>query len=441
MLLVLLLAAHGATFCAPPQQQHRLARSAARPRTSAASPTLVASSSPDAVTLEHDEPSLPPALEDALGSERAAEVWARRPPGALPNADRQAKLIDWLQMSPLAVDPERFLYPCLRREPKLLLKASSLPQLRESHAALCTLLREKESPMRFANAIAHDPALLLQPADELLATARALSAATTISERQLARVLRAEPGWLLLSTEAVERRLAWLEENLGIAPGGRLQRVLSRAPLLLLVSTSTLQGRLECLRELGVAEASLGVLAVRTPRLLHAPVASTRARVQWLRDASIVAPADAPPSAVGAFLARQPDYFSLTQGKCDAIMEWLLGLGLSPAAAGGVVAAEPSILSQSLEELQLRASFFLDVLGGAPADLSDVPQMLTCDLAKTPMLRHAFCVANGVAAAPKELLIKGDANFCEQVGGCTLDELNAFEADGLHLSFFQGAEM
>ena len=75
--------------------------------------------------------SWPLSDEDALGSERAAEVWERRPPGALPNEARQAKLIDWLQSEPLAADPERYPYPCLRREPKLLLKASSLPQALE----------------------------------------------------------------------------------------------------------------------------------------------------------------------------------------------------------------------------------------------------------------------------------------------------------------------
>ena len=68
--------------------------------------------------------------------------------------------------------------------------------------------------------------------------------------------------------------------------------------------------------------------------------------------------------------------------------------------------------------------------------------MLTCDLAKTPMLRHAYCVANGVRdVRPKDLLVKGDAVFCEEVAKCSLDELNAFEAEGKHLSFFQGAEM
>ena len=73
--------------------------------------------------------SAPPTLEAALGAERAAEVWERRPPGALPNEKKLATLIEWLTAGPLAADPERFLYPCLRREPKLLLRAASLPAL------------------------------------------------------------------------------------------------------------------------------------------------------------------------------------------------------------------------------------------------------------------------------------------------------------------------
>ena len=43
--------------------------------------------------------------------------------------------------------------------------------------------------------------------------------------------------------------------------------------------------------------------------------------------------------------------------------------------------------------------------------------------------------------APTALLVKGDAVFCEEVAGCDLDELNAFETSGKHLSFFQGSAM
>ena len=55
------------------------------------------------------------------------------PPTELTNEKKQAALVEW----PLAVDPERFLYPCLRREPKLWLRAASLPALRETQAGAC----------------------------------------------------------------------------------------------------------------------------------------------------------------------------------------------------------------------------------------------------------------------------------------------------------------
>ena len=57
------------------------------------------------------------------------------------------------------------------------------------------------------------------------------------------------------------------------------------------------------------------------------------------------------------------------------------------------------------------------------------------------MLRHAFCLTNGIAATPVQLLLKGDPAFCSEVAGCSLDELNAFADDGLHLTFFQGASI
>ena len=58
----------------------------------------------------------PQVLTEVLGTERAAEVWARRPAGELPNEKQQAALIQWLQTGPLATDPERLLHMCLRRE-------------------------------------------------------------------------------------------------------------------------------------------------------------------------------------------------------------------------------------------------------------------------------------------------------------------------------------
>ena len=138
------------------------------------------------------EPPTPQALEAALGTERAAEVWARRPAGTLPNEKKQAALVEWLQTGPLAVDPERFLYPCLRREPKLWLRAASLPALRETHAQLSKLLRESAAPVRFANAIANEPALLLAAADAHVEAFNNLTALTGLDSSSLARVLQRE---------------------------------------------------------------------------------------------------------------------------------------------------------------------------------------------------------------------------------------------------------
>eukprot|EP00965_Chrysotila_dentata_P101271 3343839-Pleurochrysis_carterae.AAC.3 len=71
--------------------------------------------------------------------------------------------------------------------------------------------------------------------------------------------------------------------------------------------------------------------------------------------------------------------------------------------------------------------------------LTQAPQALTCDLGRHMMLRHAYCLSHGVAASPAELLLKGNALFCETVAKCTEDELSAFEAEGKHLQFYQGS--
>ena len=122
-------------------------------------------------------------------------------------------------------------------------------------------------------------------------------------------------------------------------------------------------------------------------------------------------------------------------------LTWLKSIGLSDGQAAALLAAEPSVLAQPSDQLDLRAQFFLKVIGGSLDDLCAVPHMLTCDLAKVPMLRHAYCLSNGLDVEPAKLLTKGDAVFCMEVAGCDLDDLNAFESEGKHLSFFQGSVM
>jgi len=378
-------------------------------------------------------------MVDALNEARAIEIWSRRPAGTLPGAQRQAELLDWLRVGPLAHDPDRLLYTCLSKEPRLLKRASSLPALRESHAALATLLREDLSPKRLAEHIAHEPGLIIMRASELLANAQALATTTGLSEDQLTRVLREAPALLLCEPGVIEQRLQWLSERLDITSGGRLTRVLLRAPLVLRLSRSTLTARLTCLLDLGVPEETLGALVVRTPRLLHSPQSEIRAKSLWLRTAGVVP--EHPETALGDFLKRQPDYYSLGIKGCDATLCWLRSLGLDASQAAELLASEPGVLSMPLEQLQLRASFFVRVIGGTVAELVSVPHMLTCDLAKVPMLRHAYCLTNGLSVSPTDLLVKGDASFCMEVAGCDLDDLNEFEADGMHLAFFQGAGM
>jgi len=368
-------------------------------------------------------------------------VWAKRPKGKLPNVRRQAALIEWLTCGPLAAhEPKELLYRCLHREPRLFARASSLRRLQESHATLARMLREDLSPKRVADAVAKDPELLLVPPAELIASAAAIAAATGLDDEALERAIRVEPGLLLSTSESISLRLIWLRDRLGIAAGGRLARVVSRAPLVLKLSLPSLEARASCLEELGVSGDLLGAVVVRTPRLLHTPLGTIRAKARWLEQVDVLDPSDGG-AHLAAFIRRQPDFWSLPTRRCNETLAWLISLQLDERRAASVIAAEPSVLSMPLEALQLRASFFFRVLRGTPAELSQVPQMLTADLAKVPLLRHAYCLTNGLIAKPTDLLIKGDAQFCNSVVGCDLSELNDFEADGKHLTFFQGAEM
>jgi len=240
----------------------------------------------------------------------------------------------------------------------------------------------------------------------------------------------------------VRRRVAWLDEELAIERGGRLQRVLTRAPLTLLVSQNSLRARLDCLRDLGVPEEMRSSLVVRSPRLLHTPLSRLREKEGWLAEAGVL-PADRPAraAAFGAFVTRQPDFFSLSRSRFDAVCTLLQSLGLDAAQVADMIRAEPAVLGVPEEQLQLKAAFFTQVVGGSTDDLLSVPHVLTCDLNKVLMLRHAYCLTHGLNVEPQALLTRGDVQFCDQVDGCVLDDLSAFGKSGKHLTFFQGAAM
>jgi hypothetical protein len=206
-----------------------------------------------------------------------------------------------------------------------------------------------------------------------------------------------------------------------------------------------MEGRLSVLiDECGVSDdEQLGALIVRTPSLLHTPLGQIRSRAEWLVSSGVVESGSRPKERstnIGAFLLRQPDYFSVPTAKCKDVFRWLLSIGLTKRKAAGVISSEPSVLNQPIDQLSLRSQFFLSVLGGTLPELCNVPHMLTCDLAKVPMLRHAYCLSNGLEVKPTELLVKGDATFV-QIIERDLEELNAFEQEGKHLSFFQGSAM
>lgn len=387
----------------------------------------------------------PPALLDALGEANAQQVWDSRPPGALPGWAKQAALVGWLREVPFAHD-ETLLYPCLRREPKLLLRAGALDELAESHAALEQLLQGERAPRQFAKAVAHNPELLLAPPAELHAAARHLASAAGLGSDDVARVCLAAPKLLhARAAKVVDARVAWLGERLGVR-GGRLRRVVQRAPLVLLASPhKTMEPRLACLLGLGVGADELGALVVRTPAVLHTPCGTLRQRAAWLVEARVLSAAD-PPSELGRWLRKQPDFFALKTRALNRVLAVLRSTGLSEGQVGAVLRAEPSALSLPTEQLQLRASFFLNVVGGSADELAATPHIFSCDFAKVPMLRHALCVTRGVRGlSPTALMAKGDRAFVDELARVghelTLDELNAFERAGDHLAFYQGAGM
>lgn len=394
----------------------------------------------------------PPSTTDALRNvlraggldeRQVEEVWERKPPGKLPGATSQGALLSWLQTA-LAGEPVRFSYLCLRKAPGLMLRAgpNALPQLQASMETLRELSAGQQTPAQFSFRVAHAPELLLVPEQDLRERASWFIDFLDLSREQLGGMLAATPQLLTARREAIEGNVAWLQQLLSDQgrmakenDAGRLRRVVCAAPLCLLAKEKTLEARASYLRDLGAEGELLASLVLCTPTLLHTPLQSLDAKLGWWREAGV---AD---DELPTLLSRSPRVLDVAPSQCDAARRWLEGLGMSRTEALDVLRREPAVLEQKEDQLQLRASFFCDVIGGAPTELAQVPHMLTCNLARHAMLRHAFCLAKGIAVAPTDLLVKGTARFCAEVADCDEAELNAFEADGKHLQFYAGASL
>jgi len=348
---------------------------------------------------------------------------------------RQTALLEWLQTE-LDGEPVRHSYLCLRKAPQLMLKAGALQQLQASLDVLRSEMSQL-TPRQLSFLVAHTPELLLMPAPQLRENATWLGAALGLGAAPQAELLAAAPKLLLAKRVAVLKNLAWLESQLDLADAGRLQRVVCRSPLCLLLSAEkTMEARVEYLRQLGVEPEQLTSLILCTPTLLHSPLRVIGHRLAWWTEEAGVTRAELP-----ALLGRSPQLLRLGPKQCEAMVEWLESLHLSRDEALAVLCAEPAVLEQKEEQLQLKAAFFCDVIGGSPSELAAVPHILTCNLAKHAMLRHAYCLSQGIAASPTKLVVKGTARFCKEVAGCEESELRAFEEEGKHLQFYSGAAL
>ncbi len=382
-----------------------------------------------------DVPPLQQLLHAAgLDAKQAAEVYAKRPPGRLPAATSQAALLEWLQRHPLTDTPKYPLavltYQTLRKAPALFLKANRLDELDATLDALREALAPT-TPKQMALTLANAPLLLLLHPEAIVARRGWLRERAGLSDAEARAAIAAAPR-LRRARETKLDEAASKLEALGVE-GGRLRRVVAKAPMSLQLGRQSLDSRLAFFASLGLDAAATAASIVRAPRLLHTPLPELQARYDWLLAEGVATAETAP-----AWLARLPDYWGLPTERVARRLAWLAdecAVGLSPAAA--MVAAEPGILVQSVDQLELRRELWDRVLGGSADELANVPQLFTCDLGRVVMLRYAYLLANGITdVPPTQLLVPDTATFCIEVAGCTEAELRAFEDDGTHLTIF-----
>ena len=157
-----------------------------------------------------------------------------------------------------------------------------------------------------------------------------------------------------------------------------------------------IRSRVSVLASLGLDDDLIKLLIVRSPRIVHFHKNEILARIQWLRDSGVVRDDE----ELRQWLRKEPDFFNVPISVCEARIDWLSGVcagnGSCDAKGGAaMLRAEPRILTQQSQALQLRAELWESMLGGSPSELVRVPHLFTCNLARTVMLRKAYCLLSG----------------------------------------------
>lgn len=373
-----------------------------------------------------------------LSEEEAHAIWNRRPQGRLPSVAQQATLIEWLErdaLSGTSKHPARLLYMAMHGSPKLMLRAGKIPQLKASLGAVRSALKNLNQ-RQLALTLAHNPEiLLLSPADVESRSAN-LQKVASLDTTELSVALSSAPRLLLLAPEQLKSRAKWLRSRFNMKEG-QLRRMVSNAPLTMVVKTRSIESRVSVLASLGLDDDLIKLLIVRSPRIVHFHKNEILARIQWLRDSGVVRDDE----ELRQWLRKEPDFFNVPISVCEARIDWLSGVcagnGSCDAKGGAaMLRAEPRILTQQSQALQLRAELWESMLGGSPSELVRVPHLFTCNLARTVMLRKAYCLLSGIEVEPVDLLVKDISTFCTEIAGCTEQELREFEKEGNHIRLF-----
>eukprot|EP00965_Chrysotila_dentata_P209901 6185564-Pleurochrysis_carterae.AAC.4 len=132
-----------------------------------------------------------------MSQRQASTVWAKRPAGRLPTAERQQALVSWMQAHVLdgAEEPARLTFLTLSGAPRLLLRAGRrFPELQRSFEAVRAALGAL-SPKQLAYSVAHSPVRrLLTDGRRRPQSLAAPTEACPPSGRPLDRVCAAQPG-------------------------------------------------------------------------------------------------------------------------------------------------------------------------------------------------------------------------------------------------------
>jgi len=359
-----------------------------------------------------------------LSIEDCGRLVKRRPQLVRLNVPRSAQpYIDFLKTGPLSLNDEQ-VRRAVRTAPQLFAYKVSMFASRIDFLTSVVGLR----PEDLAVAVSKRPHLLWMDLTRAQVVVDWLSAELGLADGELAMIVKVSPMVMLDSQMQLFSTLDWIRNELGLSETEDLHRFIMRFPKVFGFRTETsLQRRVDYFREeLQLPQETIARIALECPVALEKSVDSDlKSCVDELLAWQVVSDS----KELAQLLHEAPKlFYTRFVNRLRFLND---EVKLDTAQLKAVVSAFPSTLVLSVERtLQPKWQFLTRTYCGTTRDLMKAPHFFSASLERVLLPRFAFMCTKSRRPSLPELVNGTDAEFCEKVARCDLQEYEAFEQNG-----------